>query len=47
MSICDGHNEEDEGWEFRDYVSLRLQGGLWGENFKRDRDAAIVSYWWD
>jgi hypothetical protein len=47
VSICDGNSIEEEDWEFRDYVSLRLQGGLWGENFKRDRDAAIVSYWWD
>jgi hypothetical protein len=48
VSICDGNSiEQEEDWEFRDYVSLRLRGGLWSENFKRDRDAAIVSYWWD
>lgn len=28
-------------------VSLRLRQGLWGEDLKRDRDAVIVSYWWD
>nr|WP_309737722.1 hypothetical protein [Chamaesiphon sp. OTE_20_metabat_361] len=48
VSICDSSTEnEEEDWEFREYVSLRLQGGLWGENFKRDRDAVIISYWWD
>lgn len=48
VDIWDGTNTgEAEAWEFRDYVSLRLRKGLWGENFKRDRDAVIISYWWD
>jgi hypothetical protein len=48
VSICDGNSlNEEEEWEFRDYISLRLKRGLRGEDFKSDRDAAIVSYWWD
>jgi hypothetical protein len=46
VDICDGSPEEEE-WEFRDYVALRLRGGLWGEDFKRDRDAIVICYWWD
>jgi hypothetical protein len=49
VDVCDGTNEadEDEDWGFCDYVALRLRRALWGEDFKRDRDAVIVSYWWD
>lgn len=46
VDVCDGSSEEEE-WEFRDYVSTRLRKALWGEDLKRDRDAVIVSYWWD
>ncbi|NER94535.1 MAG: hypothetical protein F6J86_11960 [Symploca sp. SIO1B1] len=46
VGVCDG-NYEEEDWEFRDYISLRLRRALWGEDFKRDRDAVIVYYWWD
>jgi hypothetical protein len=46
VDICDG-SSEDENWKFRDYVSIRLKGALWGEDFKRDQDAVIISYWWD
>ncbi|WP_448560602.1 hypothetical protein [Trichothermofontia sp.] len=48
VDVWDGNNTgETETWEFRDYVSIRLRQGLWGEGFKRDRDAVIISYWWD
>lgn len=47
VDICDGSPEGEEDWKFREYVSLRLEGGLWGEGFKRDRDAVVISYWWD
>jgi hypothetical protein len=48
VNICDGSPEpEEEDWEFRDYIALRLKKGLWGEGFKRDRDAVVISYWWD
>jgi hypothetical protein len=30
-----------------DFVQSPMKKGLWGEGFKRDRDAAIISYWWD
>lgn len=46
VDVCDGSSEEED-WEFRDYVSIRLRRALWGEGFKRDRDAVIISYWWD
>jgi hypothetical protein len=42
------HNENnDEDWSFQDYVSIRLKRALWGEDFRRDRDAVLISYWWD
>ena len=45
VDVCDGiNNDEDSD---RDYVSIRLQKALWGEDFKRDRDAVVISYWWD
>lgn len=44
VDVCDG-SSEDEDWKFRDYVSIRLRGALWGEDFRRD--AVIISYWWD
>lgn len=48
VEVWDGANPgETETWELRDYVSLRLRQGLWGEDFKRDRDAVMISYWWD
>ncbi|MGL5834249.1 MAG: hypothetical protein ACRC1Z_13590 [Waterburya sp.] len=48
VDVCDGSNDNSqEDWNSRDYVSIRLQNGLWGEDFKKDRDAVIVSYWWD
>lgn len=46
VDVCDG-SDENEDWEFRDYVSIRLRKALWSEDFRRDRDAVIISYWWD
>ncbi|CAN1210264.1 DUF1822 domain-containing protein [Tumidithrix helvetica PCC 7403] len=48
VDICDG-SHEDADRKFRNYISLRLQGALWGEDVKhgKDRDAVIISYWWD
>lgn len=37
----------EEDWEFRDYVALRLKGGLRGKTFGDKYDAVIISYWWD
>jgi hypothetical protein len=48
VDVCDSSNDNSqEEWGSSDYVSIRLQGALWGEDFKQDRDAVIVSYWWD
>jgi hypothetical protein len=47
VSAFDGSLEEEADWKFRNYVHLRLQEGLWGKTSDRDRDAMIVSYWWD
>ncbi len=46
VSAFDGSLEEDD-WKFRNYVSMRLQDALWGKQSNEDRDAIIVSYWWD
>lgn len=43
----DGSLEENEDWKFRNYLSLRLKDGLWGKQSDQDRDAIVVSYWWD
>jgi hypothetical protein len=47
VDVCDGRSEDEE-WQFRDYVSLRLQRALWNDtDIERDRDAVVISYWWD
>ncbi len=46
VDVCDG-SDENGSWEFRDYVSIRLRKAIWSEDFRRDRDAVIISYWWD
>jgi hypothetical protein len=46
VSAFDGSLEEED-WKFRNYVSLRLKDALWGKQSDKDRDAIIVSYWWD
>ncbi|MDJ0707695.1 MAG: hypothetical protein QNJ46_30835 [Leptolyngbyaceae cyanobacterium MO_188.B28] len=43
VDISDGGSEEED-WEFRDYVAMRLRRALWSEDFKRDRDAVVISY---
>ena len=46
VDVCDGSNE-DEDWKIRDYILICLRRALWGEDFKQNRDAVIISYWWD
>ncbi|MBD0336511.1 MAG: hypothetical protein ICV62_13560 [Cyanobacteria bacterium Co-bin13] len=46
VSAFDGSLKKED-WKFRDYLSLRLQDGLWGKNANQDRNAIVVSYWWD
>ena len=45
VDVCDGINKNED--LDRDYISIRLRKALWGEDFKRDRDAVVISYWWD
>ena len=45
VDVCD-RSDENEDW-VRDYVSIRLRKALWSEDFRRERDAVIISYWWD
>lgn len=48
VSICEGSDiDEAEDWEFRDYIALKLRGGLHGKIFGDKSDAALISYWWD
>lgn len=47
VSVFDGSLEQEEDWKFRNYLSLRLKHGLWGKQADQDRDAIVVSYWWD
>lgn len=44
VDICDGASKDEE-WEFREYTSLRLKRALWGDGFKREREAVIICYW--
>ncbi|BAY08548.1 hypothetical protein [Calothrix sp. NIES-2098] len=46
VEITDGTNE-DYGFRLQRRLRTRLEGALWGEDFQQDRDAVIVSYWWD
>lgn len=46
VNVCDGTDEE-YGFRLLRRLSARLEGGLWGEDVRRDRDAVVISYWWD
>lgn len=46
VEVSDGTNE-DYGWQLQRRLRTRLEGALWGKEAQRDRDAVIVSYWWD
>lgn len=46
VDVCDGINA-GEAFRFRDYVKVRLQQSLWGHDSEDDRDAVVISYWWD
>jgi hypothetical protein len=39
-------NEEND-WNCREYVALRLRRSLWDKEISRGKDAVIISYWWD
>lgn len=46
VDVCDGTSEEF-GWRLKRRLLARLEGGLWGEEVESDRDAVVISYWWD
>jgi len=46
VDVCDGTNEE-YGLRLQRRLRNRLEGSLYGETVKRDRDAVVISYWWD
>jgi hypothetical protein len=46
VDVTDGM---DENYSFRlkRQLRYRFEGALWGEDKQRDRDAVVISYWWD
>lgn len=46
VEVTDGTNE-DYSWRLARRLRTRLEEALWTEEVQRDRDAVIVSYWWD
>lgn len=46
VEVSDGTNE-DYGWRLKRRLRTRLEGALWGEDVRQDRDAVVISYWWD
>lgn len=46
VDVTDGTNE-DYGWRLQRRLRTRLEGSLFGESMQQNRDAVIISYWWD
>ncbi len=46
VEVSDGSNEE-YGLRLKRRLRARLEGALWGEDVRQDRDAVVISYWWD
>jgi hypothetical protein len=46
VDVCDGTSEEF-GWRLKRRLFARLEEGLQGEDVENDRDAVVISYWWD
>ncbi|AFY35986.1 hypothetical protein [Calothrix sp. PCC 7507] len=46
VEVTDGTNE-DYSFRLQRRLKTRLEGSLWGQDIRQDRDAVIVSYWWD
>jgi len=38
---------EDYGWRLQRRLRTRLEGALSGEPMQPNRDAVVISYWWD
>jgi hypothetical protein len=46
VDVCDGTNEE-YGLRLQRRLRTRLEAALEGGDVRRDRDAVVISYWWD
>lgn len=46
VDVCDGLNDE-YGWQLKRQLRSRLGGSLSGEDVWHQRDAVVISYWWD
>jgi hypothetical protein len=46
VEVTDGTDEE-YSFRLKRQLRYRFEGALWGEEKQRDRDAVVVSYWWD
>ena len=46
VEVSDGSNEE-YGLRLKRRLRARLEGALWGEDVRQDRDAVVIAYWWD
>ena len=46
VEVSDSSNEE-YGLRLKRRLRARLGGALWGEGVQQDRDAVVISYWWD
>jgi hypothetical protein len=46
VEVSDGTNE-DYSYQLKRRLRYRFEGALWGEDTQQDRDAVVVSYWWD
>ena len=46
VEVCDATNEE-YSLRLKRRLRARLESGLYGEYVGRDRDAVVISYWWD
>ncbi|EDX71588.1 hypothetical protein MC7420_5213 [Coleofasciculus chthonoplastes PCC 7420] len=46
VDITDGTNE-DYTWRLKRRLMARLEAGVSDQEMQRDRDAVVMSYWWD
>lgn len=46
VDVSDGTNE-GYGWRLKRRLRTRLEGALCGDQGRQERDAVVISYWWD
>jgi hypothetical protein len=46
VEVSDGTNE-DYSYQLKRRLRYRYEGALWGDGTQRERDAVVVTYWWD